>query len=618
MVFLPVLKNDFVDLDRKSLVENLGSFRIGWNELRWMFAAFHFGQYQPLAWLTLGTDQTLWWADPFGYHWTNLILHTTNSALVYLISLELLSYPLLFRYSPQWRGAAAALVAVSFAMHPLRVESVAWASARGELVASAFIFASLLSYLKANSPIVSARDSAPWAKISIGAHVLSLLASPTGLLMPVVLLIFDAYPLRRLTPGSHNRLGNEGWRLAREKWPYFISSSICVGFTLLARNSQPVGQAAYSSEILDSFLHQLAAPAFYLWKTILPIGLSPAYELRGWSLATYIVISAILSGGIAIGYKRWPALASVWAYYLVFAWPVFRSEFPARQLLADRYTYLACCSLMLLSSIAICEWVCIGARRLVWWVSVFASGVGGAIFVGLVILSWNQVQVWHDSETLWRAAVKVNPTSQAYFHLAGISETQEKYDDAIASYKQVVILDAKHAEALEKAARLLEKQGRIKEAVEYYREYIELNPKDVGARESLAGGLVNQGEIDKAVQQFRELLELAPERNEARVKFGTVLAVSGRLDEAAEVLSAAVKANPNDSKVLLKLGQVLAAQGRLNEAVNYFRKAVGLQSEDAEAQESLGRGLLELGEKDEASAHLREAVRILRSRPAAR
>jgi len=312
------------------------------------------------------------------------------------------------------------------------------------------------------------------------------------------------------------------------------------------------------------------------------------------------------------------ALAAAGGLYLVFVLPVFHSTFPESLLLADRYAYLAGFPLALLVVVGIYQLLFDGAHRVRVWLAVFTSGVGAIVLVGLAILTWNQVRVWRDSETLWHSAVQANPTSEAYFRSAVFSETQGKYEDAISSYEQAVAINPGRWDAREKVAPLLEKQGRSKEAIKHYRKLLELNPKAVDARERLAGALTNQGEMGEAVEQFRKVVDLAPERNDARVKLGTSLALSGRLQESTEVLIAAVKANPSDGRVVLKLGQVIAAQGSVSKAMPYFREAVRLRSEDAEAQESLGRGFLELGKKDEASVHLKEAVRILRLTPAAR
>ena len=570
--------------------------------------------------MTLGLDHVLWWADPFGYHLTNLLLHLCNAVLLYRIGLELFFHWSSASRSPDetWLRVAAGLAALAFALHPLRVESVAWASARGEMVASAFFLLSLFGYLKANAPADVCRNPVRWTIISTCAFLLSLLAGPSGLVLPIILLVIDRYPLRRWI-GLGSRCGSEAGRLLWQKAPYFVLAIACVVTTIVARNFEPTPQSAYQVDSSTWILHQLAAPAFYLWKSILPIGLSPAYELSGWYVAVYVAAGVVICAGVLSVRDRWPALAPAWLCYLVLLLPIFRSEFPAEQIVADRYTYLAALPWALLIGVAINQCRNGGAiRRLGRQPLLWGTGLIIVAFTTLGVLTWSQARVWRDAETLWRNAVAVNPSSRAHFNLATLSEAQGKYDDAIASNRRVVEIDPQRWDAHERAARLLQKQGKIAEAVEHYGVVVRLNPNATDARENLASGLVNQGETGEAIQHFRKVLELASERNEIRVKLGTILAVEGRLGEAEAILRAAAKADPKDGRILLQLGQVLAAQGRLNEAVHYFREATLLRSEDAEAHENLGRGLSELGKKDEAAKHLQEALRILRSTPSTR
>ena len=148
---------------QRLLVENLGYRGLGWTQLQWMFTGFHFGQFQPVAWLSLGINHVFWWTDPFGYHLTNLSVHIVNAVIFYYIAVALFvhwqrvdAYP-----GVKWFGLPAAVAALSFALHPLRVESVAWASTRGELIASMFFLLSLLIYLKAIAAAAGGVMSAP-------------------------------------------------------------------------------------------------------------------------------------------------------------------------------------------------------------------------------------------------------------------------------------------------------------------------------------------------------------------------------------------------------------------------------------------------------------------------
>ncbi len=174
--FVPVLQNGLVNWDESALVSNVSYRGLGWTEVKWMFAAFHFGQYQPLTWMTFGLDHVLWWADPFGHHWTNLLLHLGNTLLFYYVGLALLSYLRAGNSSTDSTGsrATAGIAALTFAIHPLRAESVAWASARGDLIAATFFLLSILGYLKSNAPAGLHRNPVRWTMISMSAFLLSL------------------------------------------------------------------------------------------------------------------------------------------------------------------------------------------------------------------------------------------------------------------------------------------------------------------------------------------------------------------------------------------------------------------------------------------------------------
>ena len=618
LTFLPVLKNTFVEWDNSTLVNNSSYRGIGWLQLQWMAASFESGAYQPLLWLTYSLDYMLWWMDPFGFHLTSLLLHASSAVVFYHVALRLISLAPTSEAPERAMTAeiAGALAALLFALHPLRIESVAWASGRADILAALFFLLSTYGYLRANQLTEDGRATASWMRVSVFGYVCSLLAGPAGLVLPVVLLILDAYPLRR-SAGLPSPFRSDTQRLYTEKIPYFLAATGFCAVAMMARIYKPSVAVFYDADIVDWTLHQLAAPAFYLWKAILPVGLSPAYELRGWSMAVSVLASMLIcTAAIAIR-RRWPALPAAWFCYLVLLLPVFRADFPAQQILADRYTYLAGLPWALLVGIAVLQFFELGnvRRRLQ---ARLATGVAVTLLVLLGAITWLQIPAWRDTETLWKKAVAANPSSRAYFNLAGLSEAQGKYDDAVAFYKRVAEIDTQRWDAHEKAGLLLQKRGKIAEAVEHYRIVVQHNPQALEARDNLAAGLVNLGHIAEAVQHFRKLLESAPERNETRLKLGTILAVEGRSAEATDILKAAAKADPTDSKISLRLGQVLAAQGQLDEAVHYFRAVAQLHSEDAEAHESLGRALMELGKKDEAAEHLRKALRILRSTPAAR
>src|SRR5213594_3953589 len=191
--FLPALQNQFVNWDDKdNFLDNPHYRGLGWTHLRWMWTT-HLGHYIPLTWMTLGLDYLIWGMNPTGYHLTNLLLHAANAVLVYRLIVALVPGV----------GARAALVgALGFAIHPLRVESVAWATERRDVLSGLFYLATVLGYLRFAEAQREGRPWRGWLAASVGCFLLSLLAKAWGITLPLVLLALDVYPLRRLVGRS--------------------------------------------------------------------------------------------------------------------------------------------------------------------------------------------------------------------------------------------------------------------------------------------------------------------------------------------------------------------------------------------------------------------------------
>src|SRR5262249_6863530 len=180
VVFWPVLGNQFVNWDDdKNFLVNPSFRGLGIANLRWMFTTFHLGHYHPLTWLSLGIDYVIWGLDPAGYHLSSLLLHTANAVLFYCVALRLLGGRIL----------AAAFGALFFALHPLRVESVAWASERRDVLSGMFYLVTLLAYLRAHQEGPRRR----WLAISLAAFAAALLSKAIVVSLPVVLLLLDVY-----------------------------------------------------------------------------------------------------------------------------------------------------------------------------------------------------------------------------------------------------------------------------------------------------------------------------------------------------------------------------------------------------------------------------------------
>src|SRR5262249_36214427 len=255
--FPPAVNGEFLNWDDDTNFTFNQNYRgLGPANLRWMFSDV-FGHYMPFTWLTLGLDYTLWGMNPTGYHATSMVLHAVNAVLCFLFLRALLG-----------RAGPAAVGALFFSLHPLRVESVAWITERRDVTAGVFFFLTLLAYLRWTQT-----KGRRWLGMSVAAFLGMLLCKAMAMTLPVALLVLDAVPLRRF---ASERPG----KLLLEKAPFFALMAAAVVATSL---TQSHAEALYSREAYP-LVQSLAQPgyriSFYVLKMVFPFHLSPLYWYR--------------------------------------------------------------------------------------------------------------------------------------------------------------------------------------------------------------------------------------------------------------------------------------------------------------------------------------------------
>src|ERR671923_1602028 len=281
ITFLPILWNQFVDWDDYDNLLNNPNYRgLGWSQIRWMFTTFHMGHYQPLSWVTLAVDYLLWGLNPVGYHLTNLVIHAANASFFYFISRQLLARALpVAADESSWRlSLSAASAALLFAIHPLRVESVAWATERRDVLAGFFFLWTIYCYLRAaSSPQVHSHRR--WLTAAVFIYGLSLLSKATGMTLPLALLVLDFYPLHRLQGGPANWLKSPLRNLLLEKLPFFVLALVFALSALFAQRSIGALKPLQDYDVASRMGQAFYGLSFYLWKTLVPTRLSPLCEL---------------------------------------------------------------------------------------------------------------------------------------------------------------------------------------------------------------------------------------------------------------------------------------------------------------------------------------------------
>ena len=449
---------------------------LGPTQLSWMFTVM-WGHYMPLTWLSHGLDYVLWGMHPAGYHALNVLLHAVATAGAYFVALRLLEAAVV----PASRLAlrfAAAVAALIFAVHPLRVESVAWITERPDVLCGVFLLGAVLCYLRAVDHDSPRRTRWHWAAVALAG--LALLSKAMAVTLPAVLLLLEVYPLRRLGPGRWTR--REVWR---EKLPFAALSAVAAVLAIAAQRSVGTLSDLRAVGILERIGLACYGLVFYAWKTVLPTRLAPLYEapydyriLTPWFLG-----SAVLVGVVAIGlvraWRRWPGVAVAVAGFVVLLFPVLGLLHFGLHIVADRNTYFAGLAVAMLAGGVVLHLLGPGRSAVV------ARGtVATALTVVLVlsVLTWRQSLVWRDSRTLWTHALTTSPSSVAHAKL-GV---------------------------------LLDEEGRTEEAIAHFREALRMRPDNAYAENNWGVALANVWRFSEAMQRFEAALRIQPGYAEAR------------------------------------------------------------------------------------------------------
>jgi tetratricopeptide (TPR) repeat protein len=558
--FAPALRCGFINFDDNYYVYDNGHVLGGLSAagLRWAFTTFTGANWHPLTWLSLQLDATLWktpdgGANPLGFHLTNVLLHATSAALLFLALRSLTG--------AFWRSLA---VAILFAVHPLRVESVAWVAERKDVLSVFFGLLALwayASYVRRPSLVRFLLVAAPFT--------LSLLCKPMLVTLPCLLLVLDWWPLGRLADRG-------AWPLLREKLPLFALVAASSVSTVIAQSALGAVLDTRYITLAVRLANTLVSYQAYLWKTFWPNPLAVFYPHPGLcgvgiepplvALAT-LVLAAITILAIALRTQA-PYLLTGWLWYLGTLVPVIGLVQVGGQGYADRYSYFP--------QIGILIAVCWGAAALAPARPRALLAVATVAVVLLAGVTWRQLSFWQDSESVWKHDLDVAVNSPLALNSYGVAVGEK---------------------------------GRSDEAFDLFQRAFKLDRTNVEACFNLAVAMQTRENLPKAAELFDQLCKLEPKSSRGYTRLGDVLYRQGKLPEAVAQYERALKIEPDSSAIYCNLGRVEIARKNLPRAADCYRHAVQLWPDLAEAHNGLGSVLINLGEVDEGIAELQEAIR---------
>jgi tetratricopeptide (TPR) repeat protein len=562
--FFPALNNGFVNWDDdKNFLDNPYYRGVGGAQWKWAWSTFWLGVYQPLAWLLFEVQYFFWKLDPRGYHLTSVILHATNAVILYAMTVTLLvrCRPDSCKQSPWNCALGAGLATALFAVHPLRVEAVAWASCQPYLPCALFSMLAVLAYLRAFG--IESPPRWRWLVISFALFVAALLSHAVAVSLPVVLLILDVYPLRRFGYGPRPWFGPAARRAWWEKVPFVIMSLVFMGVAIAARRKALV--LVEQSDASASIAQVCYGIWFYILKTVLPLDLVAVYPSPkeiDWFAPPFmlsIVGTLAMTVGVFLLRRRWPGLLAAWLSYLVILAPNLGVIRISEQIAADRYSYMAMPGFVMVAAACLRGLGQTSSRPRPGAIGIIALGSGALL--GLIPLTWDQCRTWRDSRTLWNHALThgAGDSDEVHNNLGVELARQGKLEAAAAHYTRALRLNPRYAHAHNNMGVVLSRQGRFEAATAYYALALRLRPGYVAAHNNMGVALNGQGKFEAAESHFALALRLDPDYGEAYNNLGVALASQGKFEAAATCYAEALRLNPSYGEAYNNLALIMAA-----------------------------------------------------------
>jgi len=582
----PTLNNGWVNWDDPAYVmRNSLIFELSTDSIRTIFRTPEVvGLYHPLTLTSLAVDYRFWETDAFGFHLTNLLLHLCNTALVFVLFRRVKSS--LF---------VAGLIALLFGMHPMHVESVAWISARKDVLYSFFFLISILAYLKSTVSVKFQRSI--WLTFSLTAFFLSLISKNIAFTLPLVLFLFDYLEGRKLT-----------FQSISNKAPFILMAIVAMVVAQSGQIESDSMGTLSSVEYSRTIFYGMYNSIFYIFKAVIPINLAAFHpfptEEASMTLQYLAVIPFLgLLYALYLSYKRSRVVFFGLLFFLITIGPLLQIIPFGKALSSERYTYIAYIGLFYTLAIFV-ERLFLSDKKWIKYVTVSGTSIW---LIFLMIQTRSQSTVWENSETLWTQVIDQYPNSQWAHMSRGLyyakqGETSRALDDLNRS-----IEISPFAQSLYERGVILEKGDKEAALRDYYHS-IQLDP--TYSRSHLNIGVIHgqNGEVDKAINSFEQAIRHDKDYSFAYFNCATALKISGNQTKALRYYSKAISLEPKNVQYLTFRGVLLLDMGKYEKAIADFSTAIELNPNQEDVYYLRSVGYHNLQQDEQALRDLQTAI----------
>jgi tetratricopeptide (TPR) repeat protein len=559
----------------------------------WAFTAYYSNNWHPVTWISHMIDCQLFGLDPGKHHMVNVVLHLVNVLLVFLLLRRMTG--------ALWRSA---FVAAAFAVNPMRVESIAWASERKDVLSTCLALLTIGAYASYARRPEALRYGAVLVLFALG-----IMAKPMLVTLPFLLLLLDVWPLRRFERAAAGR-GVTISRLWLEKLPMLAIVVVSSILTLKAQASGGVVQTLEEVPLGMRVANALVSFVRYGAKLLVPLHQAFYYPYPDTVPVVPALGAAVVLAALTLVFWRLrrerPYAIVGWFWYLGTLVPVIGLVQVATQAIADRYAYIPSIGLFIVIAWGVGDLTRGERSRQVVVACLAAVGL-----LACAVKAHTQTAWWKDGVTLFGHDVQVVPNNVlAYRNLGVALYDRQRYAEAIPMFENVLKKYPHDAVSLFDIAGSYEKLTQYPQAERYYLESLAYKPEYAEAHYNLGNVYNKLGRPDEAIAQFDTTIRLKPEMFEAYNNLGNALSAKGDVARAIEQYREALRRNPDYVEAYTNLGSALRKSGKNDEALEQYTAALRINPQFAPAEYNMAIVYLELGDSANARRHFEAAARL--------